>query len=189
MKKHIIILVLILTVACDVLTTREPEEPTKARLDFTAPVSPEILFENLKKSFENKSIENYLSCLVDETYLEKAFKFYPSSKSLTIDPKLSDWTLVDEEQYFFNLIKSNENNSLTLQLSNEQWNSLNDYRSYRYDYLIVINNSFDASTELFQGSLQFDIYQDSRNFWVITEWRDIQLEDFKSWSELKGGYY
>lgn len=174
-------------VSCDLFLTRDPEEPKLSRNSFKSPLTPEILFENLENSFSQKNNESYKSCFVENTFLSLPFKFVPSSTAAVSDPALLSWDLQKEFQYFFNLTKSDANNSISLELENEVWNTVDEKRIYKYDYVITISGSIGTSQYL--GASQFEIQLDQRNQWVIVEWRDIQTGADLTWSDLKGAYY
>ena len=82
MKKICLILIVLLC-GCSLTETREPEDPQAPRSDFIAATTPEILFNNLIKSLEEKITENYLSSFVDTSFLKVQYNFIPSASSLT----------------------------------------------------------------------------------------------------------
>lgn len=186
MKRLTLILILLL-VSCDLLETRNPEEPKISRSSYKTPITPEILFENLINSFSQKNNESYKSCFVDQTFFDKPFKFIPSSAAAASDPALLNWDIEKEMQYFFNLTKGGESDNFSLKLNNEVWNTVNEKRVYKYDYEISVITS--SGSNKYFGTTQFEIYLDSRNQWTIVEWLDIQIEDKPTWSDLKGAYY
>lgn len=185
-KLYILPLIFIL-VSCDLLQTRDPEDPDVSRNSFKTALTPEILFENLVNSFSQKNNEGYKSCFVENTFLEVVFNFIPSSASSVADPALLEWTLEKEYQYFFNLIQGDENNSVKLTLTNGEWNSIGEKRIYRYDYSISVSHL--SNQTFYSGTSQFEIQQDQRNHWVIVNWIDIRTQNSLTWSDLKGVYY
>ncbi len=190
MKNVILLIIVVFLFSCEIFETRDPESPDGNKSNYTAAVSPEILFQNLKNSFVDKNVENYLKSFVDVNYLNYEFKFIPTSTAINALPIVSEWTLESEKRYFFNFVKINEKNKLTLKLENEKWNSNTpDSRTYVYDYIIENRTPQNELIEIFEGSSQFEIKLDSRNEWVIVTWLDFQSENKISWSELKGGYY
>lgn len=185
MKK---IILLLLLVSCDLLTTRDPEKPDKPRANFITPSSPEVVFQNLTNSFNDKVSENYIACFIDKSFLNSEFSFVSSAGSNTQFPILLSWDIFAEKQYFTNLISQVDKNSkINLLLSNEEKQIYPDSIVIKYNYSLSVPTT--NSTNNYQGVSLFTLRIDSRNFWVITKWVDIKLENFLSWSELKGNYY
>jgi hypothetical protein len=176
--------------SCDFLTTRTPEEPIKPGSNFIPSTSPQILFQNLKSSFEEKVLENYLSCLVDSSFLRKNYKFVPAIGSVTHYPILNSFNLGAERQYFSN-IKSNlgSGSNITLNYTNIIHTPLGDSAIYSFEYSLQINSNNLTFAGVYSGSALFKIFLDSRNQWVIVEWQDIKKENNSCWSDLKGRTY
>lgn len=188
--KKVIILLIFLAAACDLLTTRNPEQPdTLANASIPA-TTPDILFDNLKSSLEEKVVENYMVCFVDTAFSKKKYRFIPSSGSTSQFPVLNSWNLDSERQYFKNQkTVSKTGNSIAFSLSNKLNTQLGDSAVYQYDYnLSIAANDLSISGE-YIGTIQFKIALDSRNQWVITEIDDFKKSSFPSWSELKGRLY
>jgi hypothetical protein len=172
------------------LTTRDPEEPEKLGANFIPATSPEILFQNLKSSVEEKIIENYLACLVDSSFLRKKFLFIPAVGSVTQYPVLNNWSYSSERQYFNNL-KANlgSSSNVVLTFSNIKYTPFGDSANYTVDYSMQINSNNVTLKGNYVGGAIFKIYLDSRNQWVIVDWQDIKKENFQCWSDLKGRIY
>lgn len=190
MRLKIIILTLIFLSGCDLLSTREPEDPTSSRSNFVSATTPGILFQNLKDSFSEKIVENYLACFVDQSFLEIGYSFIPSSGTISQYTVLADWTLSDERQYFNNVkAVSSQDIPITLELNNKVSNLSGESAIYQFEYALSIPTSDPTVPASYEGSVQFKINLDSRQIWVITEWQDISKENLPSWSELKGRFY
>ncbi len=190
MKKFLpIILLIIILNSCDLFTTRHPETPTSPRSSLSTATTPQILFQNLINSFSDKFADNYIKCFVDTLYLNKHFKFIPSSGTVSQFPILSDWNLNDERQYFNNLVIRTESKiPIQLQLKNESSNMFGDSAVYQFDYTLIIPIEAPNIPKIYQGSLKFTINLDRSNQWVITKWEDIGSANLPSWSELKGRF-
>lgn len=188
MKKNILIILLLLVItACDLLTTRTPEEPVKPGSGNIPATSPQILFQNFKLSFEDKIIENYLSCFVDSSFLKKKFLFIPATGSITQYPVLNSWRLNSERQYLNNLKSQGAN--ISLSFTNTVNTPLGDSAIYSLDYQINISSNNITFAGNYSGSAIFKIFLDSRNQWVIVDWQDIKKENLNCWSDLKGRTY
>ena len=188
-RNYIIISLLFLT-SCDLLSTRDPEDPNTARSNFAPATSPEILFQNLKESFSEKIVENYMACFVDRSFLDIEYVFIPAAGSVSQFDELSEWTLDLEKQYFNNIKSLSEPDvPINLQLSNQISNPGAESGLYQFDYILTLTSNDILVPAQYEGSAQFKINLDSRQIWVITEWQDISKENFPSWSELKGRFY
>ncbi|MCF8242397.1 MAG: hypothetical protein K9J16_13515 [Melioribacteraceae bacterium] len=190
MSKRFIIIFLVTIAACDVLTTRDPETPETPRSNFTAATTPEILFTNLTDSYKEKVLENYVACFVDSAFLSRTYEFIPSAKASAIYPAFNDWS-ISSEKLFFTKMKgeSIDGAPVILYFSNKENTLFGDSAIYQYDYIITFPSRDETIPTEYQGISKFKINLDSRNQWVITEWEDIEKEDFPSWSELKGRFY
>lgn len=179
--------VLIFLTSCDLLNTRTPEEPKTSSSNFVPAYTAEILFQNFKSSIEEKITENYISCFVDSSYLDKKYIFIQSGS----DQRLNDWGLESEQRYFTNLkAKLQQGSSISLTVNNIQSVPFGqDSAFYSFDYNLIVNSTDQELSNQYQGAAQFKIYKDSREQWVIVEWRDIKKDDFLTWSDLKGKTY
>jgi hypothetical protein len=188
-----IILFLSLVIAffgCDLLTTRDAEEPERSRSSFIIPTTPEQLFTNLRNSFSEKIANDYLYSFVDSSFSDDSFSFTASSQANFKYSVLSEWDLEAEEKYFNNLINAIGNKGniiLSLNLLETSIDGNSQSRSYNYSIQLPL---IDESTpKLFEGIALFKVVLDDNNQWVIAEWRDIENGDNPTWSELKGRFY
>ena len=175
---------------CDLLTTRDAEEPERSRSSFIIPTTPEQLFTNLRNSFSEKIANDYLSSFVDSSFSDDSFTFSASAQANFKFSVLSEWDLEGEEKYFNNLINAVGNKGniiLSLNLLETSIDGNSQSRSYNYSIQVPL---IDESTpQLFEGIALFKVVLDSNNQWVIVEWRDIENGDNPTWSELKGRFY
>ncbi len=186
----ILIVSMYVLISCDLVETRNPENPVTARSNFSAATTHSQLFENFKNSLSDKIVENYISCFLDEELQGKKYVYIPSSGSISKYVVLSDWSLQAERQYFNNMISVLETGTaINLDLLNETANIMGDSAKYQYDYILSLKLSDESIPDLYKGSLQFTIEVDNRNQWVITKWEDIKDANQPSWSELKGRLY
>lgn len=187
MKYFISILLVIVLSSCDLLTTREPEDPVTRRSQRQLATTPELLFQNLTNSLKEKFVDDYISCFVDTVLLKRKFLFIPASEVVSQYPILSDWGLSNERDYFINMISHTvENSPVTLLLTQTGVNNFGDSAFYQFNYSIVLTTTNEGVGNNFKGNLKFKINLDNSNQWVITEWEDIKDSEAPSWSELKG---
>lgn len=189
-KISLILTFQILISGCELFTTREAEMPDQGRSNFQQATEPEIVISNLKNSFSDKNVQNYLACFVDTSFSSRKYFFQPSSEAVSQFPFLLDnWDLSDEQRYFNSLIASVQKDfPLTLLMNDEKYTRSGDTVIYSSTYFINLSIS-QPSISIYQGSLQFYMLNDARSVWVIYYWQDIKLPDLPSWSELKGSYY
>ncbi|NLT49504.1 MAG: hypothetical protein GXX85_01135 [Ignavibacteria bacterium] len=190
MKYLIYISLILVFVSCDLFTSRDSEDPAGLRSNFNSPTTPEILFENLASSFNDKVIENYTANFTDSMYLAKNFRFIPAADAAGEFPQLADWSLPDEKQYFTQLVsKVAANQKLGLKLFFNEKTVYVDSAVYIYRYEISTNSDDENIPSFCSGTSQFTINVDRRNFWVISKWQDISDNKNRSWSYLKGKLY
>lgn len=189
MKKIILIILLFLS-GCDLFTTRDPAEPENRSQNYNTPTTTDILLSNMKQSFTDGYAEYYIECFVNQTYLNKKFKFIPTAAYQT-NSAFGDWGLNEEKQYF-NALKSKlkTNTSVSLTFSNQIFSPQGgDSALVTADYRLTFSSNASSFPSDYQGYLQFKVFLDQRNEWVIVEWTDIKKENYNSWSELKGRLY
>lgn len=176
--------------SCDLLTTREAEEPDQGRSSYIIATTPDQLFINLRNSFSEKVEKDYRSSFVDSSFLSIPYLFTPSSGATYKYTILTDWNLEAEIIYFrnlMNLVGDNQNVNLTLDLIS---NSIDgDSESRTYNYLIRIPLIDESTAQIYEGIAFFKVNLDENNQWVITEWTDTHSGDNPTWSELKGRFY
>lgn len=191
MKIKILILFLIpLVSACDLFLTREAEEPDQGKSNFQNAFEPEIVIENLKNSFTDKNVQDYLSCFVDTSFSGRRFLFQPSSEVISQYQFLAEgWNIQDEQRYFNSVTASIPTDfPILLSFSDESYSRSGDTVIYSATYLINLPINQPESS-IYQGNLQFYMTNDALSVWVIYYWQDIKLPNIPSWSELKGKYY
>ncbi|PID59279.1 MAG: hypothetical protein CR986_06630 [Ignavibacteriae bacterium] len=184
-------LLLIITMSCNLLTTREAEEPINVRSSYRPATTPEQLFLNLTNSFSEKNEKDYISCFVDSSFLNEKYKFTPSSEALFNYNFLSDWDLTSEQIYFKNLIntfKEGDNIVITLNLISSSIEG--NIGNRNYDYTIKLPEINENNAVTYKGNSSFTINLDNNNQWVITSWIDIQTgKTNPAWSDLKGRFF
>ena len=186
MKKIIIALLMFSVFSCDILTTRVPEQPVTPGNSNIPATSPDILFNNFKSSLHDKILENYMQCFVDQSFLQKDFRFIPSPTQYSI---LNNWDIEQEKQNFINLkSRLGTNGTIVLELLNSTTTQIGDSATYQSDYKLTVSANNQNIDGVYKGIGEFKIYLDKRNpqQWVIVEWRDLANGNSLSWSELKG---
>ncbi len=182
---------ILITNGCDLFDIRDPEPPDQSRANYLPPTEPRIVIENLKNSFLDKNVQNYIACLVDTIFVSKKFTFLPSSEAASTFIFLTqDWSIFDERKYFSSMTsKVSKELPITLNLTNENYSSLSgDTLLYTANYFINIPHN-SSEPKSYAGNLQFNMVRDSRSNWSIYFWKDTKSGNLPSWSELKGYFY
>lgn len=191
MNKVILILIVLISVsACDLFTTRPSESPDTSRSNSQPAIEPLNLIENLKNSFSDKNVQNYINCFVNPLFAEKEFSFSASSEALSLyQIFLQGWGISEERRYFSSVTnKVSKDIPITLSFSDENYSNFGgDSSIYTANYTINIPVPFgDPFPQNYAGSLQFNMLRDSRGEYAIYYWKDIKSGALPSWSELKG---
>ena len=190
LQKIISIIILLGVInSCNLVNTRDAEDPELGRSSYVIATSPDQLFTNMRNSFAEKFEKDYMSSFVDSSFLSLPFIFTPSAESALKFNILTEWDLEAEEAYFRNLITAvgEENIILTLQLLSNSIEGNSESRNYNYRINLP---AIDESTSLiYEGNAFFKVDLDNNNVWVITEWIDTKTGDNPTWSELKGRFY
>ena len=177
-------------ISCDLVTTREAEQPDQGRSSYVIATTPDQLFTNLKNSFLEKVQKDYESSFVDSSFLSLPYIFTPSSEAIFKYSVLTEWNLSNESTYFQNLVNAigeNDKIIISLQLLSNSISGNSENRNYNYSISIPIID--ESISTIYEGNAFFKIDIDANSQWVITEWTDTRTGDNPSWSELKGMFY
>ncbi|MFH1196533.1 MAG: hypothetical protein V1720_12590 [bacterium] len=183
------IVVLLFAYSCDILTTRDSEPPDQPRSNFLPATTPEILFQNFQNSIREKNEPNYMASFVDSSFLNKIYKFVPSSGSISQYSILAYWDLTAEKQYFNHIIASAGDFPISVTLVETEKSITGDSASFQFDYELSLPFTDESIPSKYEGTLLFKIQLDTQQKWVIYEWEDYKKEALPSWSELKGRFY
>lgn len=189
-KITIWLIVVLFLSSCDLVTTREAEEPEQSRSSYIIATTSDQLFTNMRNSFSEKVEVDYMSSFVDSSFLALPYIFNPASGAEYKYNILTEWDLDAEEIYFRNLINAvgdDQNITLSLELISNSISSQSESRTY--NYIIRLPSIDEGISEIYEGIAFFKVDLDANNQWVITEWTDTQVGSNPTWSELKGRFY
>lgn len=181
---------LLLFPACEnPFSTRRPEPPDQNSASFVPPITPDVVFINLRLAFSERNVENYIRSLVDSTRSERRFEFIPDRAVASTQPGTFEaWTLEDERTYLANLFQAIPPDSaqaldFTLQNKNESATSA----TFTQNYMIVANHTRQSNNipVLYRGQSKFWLEKDAAGNWAIYRWEDIGNGEDPSWSSLK----
>jgi hypothetical protein len=185
---------IVLLYSCDLFSTRTPETPNAARNNFKTPNTADIVIDNFIFAINEKSTDNYLSCLSDTVFGGHAFIFIPSAEAVSKFPEIfNSWDRLAEYRVFQTILKNlKANQNTNLIFKNGDFDTkLPDSAIYITDYVLTVpHNTVGFPTE-FSGSLQFILKHDDNSLWSITQWTDISKSkdsSVVSWSTLKANF-
>lgn len=178
---------ILISQACDIFESREPESPKEPKSSYTVPVVPSDVIENLKNAFKDKNANDYKKNFSSgPPIFSRYFYFVPSNNVANNFPP--DWNVEQEFQYFNSLVISLPA-EIPIQLTflDEEYDLQADSAIYSaiYSISVSVENSVPV---IYEGNLKFLMAQES-TVWAIYYWEDIAKQGFKSWSELKFEFY
>lgn len=169
---------------CDLFAARTPEDPITEAGTYLQPDAPDIVVENMQAAIAEMNTANYRRSLAPELLFE------PTAAALARDPSLfSGWGQPQEVSYFTTLVEAarlGSGHSLRLI---DQTEEVGDTR-YVLDatYVLVVNHRRPNVPDTLQGQLIWEIIQRSDGLWYLQGWRDQELGNNASWSDLKAEF-
>jgi hypothetical protein len=184
------LLACVLSLGCakDPFSVRDNEPPTTRPGTFIPPTAPLIVLENLRLSYSELVIGNYVQCL-DSHFV---FKF----DYIQTTPGDTAWNYTREvtlTQKMFNEFSANK----ATRRMEVQFNSLIDQPDAVLDtsatlvrsYTLLITDTLGTVQEDFHGIARFELIESSFNFWTLRRWEDLHGEtQTNSWAEFKNAY-
>lgn len=189
------ILIATLAVACELFTTRNPEEPDTGKGSFVPPTSPQLVIDNLLNSIKEKNPENYIACLSDSSsFGGSGFVFYPAADALARYPGLfNDWNLQSERRWLVSLFSIMLKETAPLLIFKKPSFEVitPDSAVYLADYTLTANHQTASLAKEFSGRLVFTITPRTNGLWSITRWTDSSLDtdSLDSWSVMKARFF
>lgn len=182
--------------ACNLFSTRNPEEPTSSRSSFVPPTSPSIVISNFKSAITEKNTENFISCLSDTIRGGKSvFIFEPSAAvNAQYAGLFQTWNNSSERQSFLSLIgKLPTDVNPILQLTNARFDITSpDSAVYVADYTLTVRHSVQTVPTAVAGYMRLSIAVQTGGLWSIIRWTDSSPSQPDSinatWSLLKAKF-
>lgn len=170
---------------CSLFSTREPEPPISEAGTFLQPDTPEQVVENIQAAIRELNTPNYSRSINQELL------FTPTSIAQAQNPATwSNWSQVEEQQYFSTLAAAAEfGSNHELQLNDQTFSIISEQR-YDLDasYTLTINHNRPGVPTQVQGRLIWVITQGEDGLWSLKEWTDRVLGNSPSWSTLKSEF-
>ena len=154
--KYSLLVFIFLLSSCDLLTTRDAEDPESSRSSYIIATTPAQLFTNLQNSLKEKVEKDYLSSFVDSSFLNIDYKFTPSSEAIVKYNILSEWDLEAEKTYFKNLINTiKENESIQVSFETISSSVEGDGEIHNFNYTIFIPFISEDTETIYKGNSLF----------------------------------
>lgn len=178
----------VLSCAKDPFSTRDNEVPTTNPGTFIPPTAPQIVIENLRLSYSELVIGNFIQCL------DSAFVF--TFDFIDITPGDTAWDFAYEvtlTQKLFSEFNTNKNtHRIAIQFGNliDQPDILLDTSATLIrTYTLSITDTLGTVRDNFHGVARFDLVENAFNFWSLRRWEDLHTDaQTNSWAEFKNAY-
>jgi hypothetical protein len=187
---RLILLALLIGLSCakDPFSVRDNELPTTKPGTFIPPTAPPLVLENLRLSYSELVIGNFIQCL--DSGLVFKFDF------IEITPGDTAWGFAQEvtlTQKMFSEFSADKNNSrLNIQfglLLDQPDIVLDTLATLIRSYSLLITDTLGTVINGFSGIARFDLVQSAFNFWSLHRWEDLHGDaQSNSWAEFKNAY-
>lgn len=170
--------------ACDVFSTRTPEDPISEAGTFTQPDAPDLVVDNLQAAIAELNTANYRRSLAED------MTFEPTAVAQARDPSLwASWSRIEEVSAFTTLAEAaSQSTGHSLRLEDTAA-ELSDTRfTLDATYVLVIRHRRPTVPDTVQGRLVWQIEQGADGLWALRRWTDQELGNTASWSDLKAEF-
>ncbi len=176
-----------LFLSCDLLNTRDPQNPDAGNQTLPTAFTKEILIDNFQKSFQQKNIQEYAKLFTDSSFL-----FLPTQSALArYSAVFSSWNKTSESDYFRNAMTAigaaSSPQIFFINSSTIPYHS--DSALYMADYTVFVPHTRANITIQFAGRSELYLSPNKNNIWTIYRWIDFETKKDSSWSELKGQFF
>ncbi len=182
---------LIAIAGCDLLQTRDAQQPLGSGSTFVDPTTRDLVIANLQAAIAEKNSINYRKCLVDSNFSDREFQFQPTPEAVArYGNVFNGWSVVSEVQYFASLSSSRPEGTSSLSFSNPLYsNQSADEVVFTAKYhLIFQHQNSSLPPQEARGNVQFSVVRDSRSWWSIYQWIDVRDTSEITWSDFKGAF-
>lgn len=174
--------------AKDPFSTRDNELPTSKPGTFIPPTAPQIVLENLRLSYSELVIGNFIQCL------DSAFVF--TFDFIEVTPGDTAWDFSREVTLTQKMFSEFSANKATRRIT-VQFGLLQDQPDILLDttatvirsYTLSITDTLGTVQDNFHGIARFDLIESTFNFWSLRRWQDLHADaQTNSWAEFKNAY-
>jgi hypothetical protein len=170
---------------------REPEPPVTIRSDWTPPLRPEIVLDNLSGAIRERNADNYIRCLAAGEYGVPAFRFVPDQKVAADYPELFTAWGRDREsaatRQVFSLIPADSTCALTWTGTVRRITE-SDSAVFVERYRLEAHHTQSGIGREFEGQVELRLAEDQRGEWSVTLWIDNAVGESRSWTTLKSAF-
>lgn len=184
----LILAIFVASCAKDPFSTRDNEPPTTRPGTFIPPTAPALVLENLRLSYSELVIGNFIQCL--DSSFTFAFDFIQAAPGDTVWGYSLEVALT---QKMFNEFKADPR-ARTVEI---RFDRLVDQPDLTSDttatiirsYVLTIVDSLGTVEDNFHGIARFDLVESAFNFWSLRRWGDLHTEtELNTWAEFKNAY-
>lgn len=185
----LVVFLFTLVSGCSLFETRSAEPPEGSQSGrFIQPDRPEIVLENLQNAISVLNVQNFMASLSPD-----GFVYAPANSNITTDPVLWQSWGRDQEQLWFNTIRSaaTVQSGHQLQLGLPQIENISQTRArYTVTYTLTIYHNRTASgiPSIASGSMVLGLTAGENGLWTIETWSDIGNSGGFSWSDLRSAF-
>ncbi len=193
MKSRLLLLLLCAAIAVgscakDPFSIRDNELPTSNPGTFIPPTAPQIVLENLRLSYSELVIGNFIQCL------DSAFVF--TFDFIEVTPGDTSWGFSNEVTLTQKMFSEFSANKATQRIT-IQFGSLLDQPDILLDttatlirsYTLSVTDTLGTVKDNFHGIARFDLIESAFNFWSLRRWEDLHTDSqTNSWAEFKNAY-
>jgi hypothetical protein len=174
---------------CNLFEPRSAEDPTVPGGQYPPATDASIVVSNLRKSIEERSVQNYVTCFSDPLGAQP-FAFFPSSDGAALyGTVFSSWSTLDEQEYFQNLASRTTPTSTSSLVFNERSRISNgDSVQIDADYVLTFEHTDAAFPKVARGNMQIAVGRNNSNIWSIYRWSDFKTTNDITWSIMKGKF-
>jgi len=168
--------------------SRESEAPTSEGGTFIPPTSPQIVLENLRLSYTQLVISNFIQSL-DSQFV---FRF-DVVEGIATDTSWGFQAEISLTEKLFNDFTATKNaRGIRIVLSPQAGQSdqiLDSTATLVRKYRLMEVDSLGREQASYEGVSRFELVESAFNYWSLRLWEDIHLSfETKSWAELKYAY-
>jgi hypothetical protein len=179
----VVISVLCLLMGCDLLSTREAEEP-ELTTDLCEPAtSPDQVTDVLGCALQFHLPEDYL-----ETFDQEAYDFTPDGAALSNHQDLIPWGYQEEETHIRRLLSEQvvpADSMVWVEFTEEEAVEWGDSARYLENYLLYIGHILEGVPRQVQGRAELTLGRTNYGTWVIQRWRDEAIGEVATWSDIR----
>lgn len=170
-------------------TTREPQPPQKTVSNYIPPITPEMVFDNMRFAILERNAENYMRSFVDTTRSEKKFEFVPDQGVAAANPGVfQNWSLSEERLYITLLFQATPADSLhELRFDEPRVEEGATTATFTQNYQLIMlhTRQGEGIPVLVKGQAKFWLEKNHTGDWAIYRWEDFTNGVDATWSKLK----